>query len=72
MTVYEVTSERERLDRIAKAVMGAETGGGIEALLAANPALASNGPFAPFQTKVVAGDATPTRDVATALTRPWE
>ena len=72
MTLYEVTIEEERLDRIAKAVMGAETGGGIEALLAANPGLASNGPFAPYGTKVAAGDATPSLDVGSSLTRPWE
>ena len=71
MTAYLVTAAEERLDRIAKAILGAEGDGATEALLDANPGLAAGGPAAPFGTRIVAPDRLPAA-AAAGLTRPWE
>ena len=39
--------EEDRLDVVAKAMLGAEGGGNLEALLKANPGLAAGGLFLP-------------------------
>lgn len=47
MTVPQIQAlqEEDRLDVIAKAMLGAEGGGNLEALLKANPGLAAGGLF---------------------------
>nr|WP_306891916.1 tail protein X [Ancylobacter amanitiformis] len=50
--VYRVTRDGERLDRIAKAELGTEKGGTVEAILDLNPGLARLGPHFPAGTLI--------------------
>lgn len=50
--IYRTTRDGERLDRIARAELGAETGGTVEAILDLNPGLARKGPLFPVGTEI--------------------
>lgn len=67
-----VTGESERLDRIAKAGLGSERGGAVEALLEANPGLAARGPFATLGTRLKLPNKVSAPDAPDAAARPWE
>ena len=63
--------EEERLDVLARRLYGSERGGTVEALLAANPGLAAEGPFVPAGRTV----AVPRRDPAPRIlpvVNPWD
>jgi phage tail protein X len=71
---YVVTEDEERIDRIARAVYGAEGNGAVELLLDANPGLAGRGTetpgVLPFGTVLRLPVLTIRAD--DALARPWE
>lgn len=50
--IYTVRRDGERLDRIARAELGSEHGGTLEAILALNPGLAALGPVLPLGTPI--------------------
>lgn len=50
--IYRTTRDGERLDRIAKAELGTEKGGTVEAILDLNPGLARLGPLFPVGTRI--------------------
>lgn len=63
--------EEDRLDVIAKAMLGAEGGGNLEALLKANPGLAAGGLFVPAGRRLVV----PSIDLEPVVLpsiNPWE
>ncbi|WP_020179772.1 tail protein X [Methylopila sp. M107] len=72
MSVIEVRAERERLDRLARAGLGSERSGGIEALLAANPGLAAAGPFQALGARLRLPETVVPPERPDAPTRPWE
>ncbi|QRE76140.1 tail protein X [Methylobacterium aquaticum] len=69
--VYEVQTDRERIDRIAGRLYGTATGGTVEALLAANPGLAAEGAYL-VRGRKIRVPAKPATTPDPALTRPWE
>lgn len=50
--IYRVVRDGERLDRIARAELGTEKGGTVEAILDLNPGLARKGPLYPAGTPI--------------------
>lgn len=50
--IYRTTRDGERLDRIARAELGTEKGGTVEAILDLNPGLARKGPHFPVSTDI--------------------
>lgn len=50
--IYTVRRDGERLDKIAKAELGSERTGTVEAILALNPGLAALGPILPLGTAI--------------------
>ena len=66
---YEVT-EDIRLDRLTKHLMGKTGDGAVEALLAANPGLAAQGPIVAEGTEVEVPDV-PT-STAAGFVRAWD
>lgn len=67
---YVVEVDEQRLDRVAEAIYGTETGGTVEALLAANPGLAALGLFLPRRT-IVQVPARPVPPPNPAYLRVW-
>lgn len=63
--IYTVRREGERLDKIARAELGSELGGTVEAILDLNPGLAALGPTPPPGTKINL----PPRPTGTATTK---
>jgi phage tail protein X len=68
--VRQIFTEPLRLDILAKAALGTERGGALEALLAANPGLAAGGPFLdpPRELTIPATPAPP----PVAAVNPWD
>ena len=65
-------TEEMRLDVLAQQTLGSEGGGNLELLLAANPGLASAGPFAPERV-TIAVPLPPTKPaIAAATVNPWD
>lgn len=50
--IYTVRRDGERLDKIARAELGSELGGTVEAILDLNPGLAALGPTPPPGTRI--------------------
>lgn len=63
-------TEPVRLDILAKETMGTERDGAIEALLAANPGLAAQGPFVRAPMEIEIPDTPPAPAVTTVS--PWD
>lgn len=72
MAAVFVVRDEERLDRLAKAMLGSERGGGLEAVLEANPGLGAGGPFAPFGTRLTVPATVVAPDAPKGPQRPWE
>lgn len=64
------TADEDRIDVVAKGVVGRERDGGLEALLKANRGLASGGLFVPAGTRLVVPDPTPASPVLPSI-NPW-
>lgn len=63
-------TEPVRLDILAKETMGTERDGALEALLAANPGLAAQGPFVMAPMEIEIPD-TPPKPAVTTVS-PWD
>ncbi len=71
ISLYEITTDVARIDRIAKELYGTEQDGTMEALLDSNPGLAAIGPFIPRGT-ILKVPEKPAPPPAAANTWPWE
>lgn len=69
--IYVVEQDQERIDRIAGRLYGTARGGTVEALLAANPGLAAEGPYL-ARGRRIRVPLKPDKQPDAALTRPWE
>ena len=69
--IVEVDDEGMRIDHLARRVYGTEKDGTVEAILAANPGLATSGLTLPVGTKVIIPDRPPATAVAAAV-NPWD
>lgn len=68
--IYTVKRDGERLDKIARAELGSERGGTVEAILDLNPGLAALGDTPPPGTKIRLPPRPTTGDI-TAVPRIW-
>ncbi len=65
-----VTADEDRIDVIARDLVGRERGGGLEALLKANRGLAAGGLFVPAGTRVAVPETVPVAPVLSSI-NPW-
>ncbi|WP_288581692.1 tail protein X [uncultured Methylobacterium sp.] len=64
------TTDEDRIDVIAKTLVGREGGGGLEAVLKANRGLAATGLFVPAGTRLTVPDPVPAAPVLPSI-NPW-
>jgi phage tail protein X len=69
--IYTVRRDGERLDRIAKAELGSERTGLVEAILDLNPGLAALGPILPLSTTIKLPPRPASGPARQAVTRIW-
>ncbi len=69
MVTKTILEQEDRIDHVAKELIGTEQDGAVEALLEANPGLAAEGPFVAAGRELVVPD----RPVKTVtIVSPWD